>query len=95
MPKIVQNILNSQKLPVHSGEIRALSSKQLNISLNTQLDTPLPAKLDALPLEISRLKLLRTLWADYNVISELPPLELSPRFTSFGFWSAASYACSY
>ena len=52
MPKIVQNILNSQKLPVHSGEIRALSSKKLNISLNTQLDTPLPAKLDALPLEL-------------------------------------------
>lgn len=35
-----------------SGEIRALSPTQVNISLNTQLDTPLPAKLDALPLNL-------------------------------------------
>ncbi|KEY67061.1 hypothetical protein S7711_04735 [Stachybotrys chartarum IBT 7711] len=46
IPALVQNIVNDQTLPIHSGIIRALSPTQLSISLNTSLNTPLPARIE-------------------------------------------------
>ncbi|UNI15419.1 hypothetical protein JDV02_001954 [Purpureocillium takamizusanense] len=50
VPAIVQAILNSQDLPVHSGALQALTPERTILSLNTSLDTPLPVNIDTLPL---------------------------------------------
>ncbi|KAI8625281.1 hypothetical protein F5Y19DRAFT_271841 [Xylariaceae sp. FL1651] len=46
IPAITQNIVNDQKFPVLGGTFQAISPTQLNISLQTQLNTPLAADLD-------------------------------------------------
>jgi hypothetical protein len=54
IPAIVQNIVSGQSLPVKSGQLRAVSPTQLNFTLVTELDTPLPATIDELPLDLYR-----------------------------------------
>ena len=52
IPKIVQNIVNGQKLPIYGGVIRAVTPDKIEFSLETSLDTPLPAVIDDLPLNL-------------------------------------------
>lgn len=52
LPAIVQDIVDNQSLPVNGGAFLALSSTQMMVSLDTALDTPLPADLDALTLSL-------------------------------------------
>ncbi|KAI1180023.1 hypothetical protein F4777DRAFT_530703 [Nemania sp. FL0916] len=52
IPAITQDIVSSQKLPVLAGEFQALSPTELLVSLQTQLDTPLPADLDPTVLSV-------------------------------------------
>ncbi|CAJ2510230.1 Uu.00g061300.m01.CDS01 [Anthostomella pinea] len=47
IPAIVRNIVSKQSLPINGGTFRALSATQLSVSLSTELNTPLPADLDA------------------------------------------------
>ncbi|KAH6659311.1 hypothetical protein BKA67DRAFT_544101 [Truncatella angustata] len=46
LPAIVQRIVNNQSLPVNGGAFLALSPTEMMVSLDTSLDTPLPASLD-------------------------------------------------
>ncbi|KAH6879514.1 hypothetical protein B0T10DRAFT_413042 [Thelonectria olida] len=46
IPKIVQNIVTGQSVPINSGALQALSPTKLNMTLNTSLDTPLGVKID-------------------------------------------------
>lgn len=46
LPAIVQRIIDRQPMPVNSGALITLSPNQLKISLDTALDTPLPADID-------------------------------------------------
>ncbi|KAI1251775.1 hypothetical protein MGN70_006344 [Eutypa lata] len=46
LPAIVQRIINNQPMPVNGGSLIALTPTQLKISLDTALDTPLPADID-------------------------------------------------
>ncbi|TGJ80104.1 hypothetical protein E0Z10_g8665 [Xylaria hypoxylon] len=46
IPAITQGIVDNQKLPIVRGTFQALSPTQLSVSLETELDTPLPADLD-------------------------------------------------
>lgn len=48
IPAIVKNIVNDQTLPVNSGTFQAVSPTQLLVSLDTSLNTPLAADLDAM-----------------------------------------------
>lgn len=50
MPAIVQRILDNQAMPVYGGAFIAVSSKELNVSITTSLDTPLPANIDPVTL---------------------------------------------
>ncbi|KAG9258415.1 uncharacterized protein F5Z01DRAFT_643186 [Emericellopsis atlantica] len=52
IPAIVQNIVSGQKLPISHGNIRALSPTQLNVSLVTTMDTPLPATINEFDLSL-------------------------------------------
>ncbi|KAF3024212.1 hypothetical protein E8E14_010710 [Neopestalotiopsis sp. 37M] len=52
LPAIVQRIVNDQTLPVNGGSFIAMSPTQMSVSLNTSLDTPLPANLDPLTLQL-------------------------------------------
>ncbi|KAK6220859.1 hypothetical protein LQW54_001778 [Pestalotiopsis sp. IQ-011] len=52
LPAIVQRIVNNQSLPVNGGAFLAMSPTQMKVSLNTSLDTPLPANLDPLTLQL-------------------------------------------
>ncbi|KAF5025484.1 hypothetical protein F66182_2389 [Fusarium sp. NRRL 66182] len=45
IPAIIQDILNSQELPVEAGTLQVLTPTQINMSLLTFLDTPLGVKL--------------------------------------------------
>jgi hypothetical protein len=45
IPAIVQNILNSQKLPIIGGALQVISPNEVNMSIITSLDTPLAANL--------------------------------------------------
>ncbi|KAI0395313.1 hypothetical protein F5Y17DRAFT_203434 [Xylariaceae sp. FL0594] len=46
LPAITQSIVEHQKLPIIGGTFLALSPTTLSVTLETQLDTPLPADLD-------------------------------------------------
>ncbi|GAP89599.1 hypothetical protein SAMD00023353_3500060 [Rosellinia necatrix] len=46
IPAITQDIVDAQKLPIIGGTFQALSPTELSVTLETQLDTPLPADLD-------------------------------------------------
>ncbi|OTA84162.1 hypothetical protein M434DRAFT_83463 [Hypoxylon sp. CO27-5] len=46
IPAIVQRILDNQTMPVTGGSFVAVSPTQLNVSITTSLDTPLPADID-------------------------------------------------
>ncbi|KAI1411832.1 hypothetical protein F5Y13DRAFT_164437 [Hypoxylon sp. FL1857] len=46
IPAIVQDILDHQTMPVSGGSFIAISPDQLNVSITTSLDTPLPADID-------------------------------------------------
>ncbi|KAI1342713.1 hypothetical protein F5Y15DRAFT_313206 [Xylariaceae sp. FL0016] len=46
IPAIVQRIVKSQALPVNGGAFIVVSPTELNVSLSTELDTPLPAVID-------------------------------------------------
>ncbi|KAM5349745.1 hypothetical protein ACJ41O_006250 [Fusarium nematophilum] len=50
VPAIIQSILNSQKLPITSGALQALSPTHVNMTLRTSLNTPLGVKLDPVDL---------------------------------------------
>jgi hypothetical protein len=50
LPAIVQDIVNNQSLPVNGGSFIALSPNTLNVSIESGLNTPLPATLDPLTL---------------------------------------------
>lgn len=52
VPVIVQSIIKSQKLPINSGSIRAVSPTEIEFTLSTSLDSPLPAKIDAMDLSL-------------------------------------------
>ncbi|TPX11498.1 uncharacterized protein E0L32_007709 [Thyridium curvatum] len=52
IPAIVQGIVNKQELPVFGGAYIAISPTQLNISLDTQLDTPLPATIEQMEVHL-------------------------------------------
>ncbi|KAF4998645.1 hypothetical protein FGRMN_2971 [Fusarium graminum] len=45
IPAIVQNILNSQKLPIDGGALQVLSPREVNMSIFTSLNTPIAATL--------------------------------------------------
>ncbi|KAF4126993.1 Protein of unknown function (DUF3712) [Geosmithia morbida] len=51
IPAIVQDVVNDQKLPVYDGRLRALSSKSINITLDTMLNTPL--EVDVGPMQMT------------------------------------------
>lgn len=46
IPAITQAIVDSQELPIIGGTFQALTPTSLSVTLETQLDTPLPADLD-------------------------------------------------
>ncbi|KAI0477339.1 hypothetical protein GGR56DRAFT_402696 [Xylariaceae sp. FL0804] len=46
IPAIVQRIVSQQALPVNGGSFIAISPNQLNVSLSTSLNTPLPAVIE-------------------------------------------------
>jgi hypothetical protein len=48
----VQRIVNDQSLPVNGGSFLAISPTQMMVSLDTALDTPLPADLDPVTLQL-------------------------------------------
>ncbi|KAI1099122.1 hypothetical protein F4804DRAFT_345768 [Jackrogersella minutella] len=50
IPAIVQRILNNQAMAVSGGAFIAVSPEQLNVSIITSLDTPLPASIDPVTL---------------------------------------------
>jgi hypothetical protein len=52
LPIIVQNVLNSQSLPIKGGALRAVSPRELSMTLDTSLDTPIPATIDAVRLSL-------------------------------------------
>ncbi|KAL7758747.1 hypothetical protein ACKLNR_011174 [Fusarium oxysporum f. sp. zingiberi] len=45
IPAIVQDILNDQKLPIYGGALQVLSPTEVNMSIETQLKTPIAATL--------------------------------------------------
>ncbi|KAF4450383.1 hypothetical protein F53441_6507 [Fusarium austroafricanum] len=45
IPAIVQNILNGQNLEITGGALQVLSPSEVNMSITTSLDTPIPAVL--------------------------------------------------
>lgn len=52
IPAIVQNILNGQDLDVTGGSIQATSPDHVKMSIDTSLDTPIPARLDEVDLNL-------------------------------------------
>jgi hypothetical protein len=46
LPAIVQRIVDNQSLPIDSGAFYVISPTEIRVSLNTSLDTPIPAVLD-------------------------------------------------
>ncbi|KAK9776814.1 hypothetical protein AB5N19_10692 [Seiridium cardinale] len=52
LPAIVQRIVDNQSLPISGGAFIVLSPTQMMISLDTSLDTPIPAELDPLTLQL-------------------------------------------
>ncbi|KAF5260695.1 hypothetical protein FOXYS1_8644 [Fusarium oxysporum] len=45
IPAIVQDILNDQKLPIYGGALQVISPTEVNMSIETQLKTPIAATL--------------------------------------------------
>ncbi|KAF4340279.1 hypothetical protein FBEOM_5790 [Fusarium beomiforme] len=45
IPAIVQDILNDQKLPIYGGALQVMSPSEVNMSIDTQLKTPIAATL--------------------------------------------------
>ncbi|KAG6020062.1 hypothetical protein E4U41_002983, partial [Claviceps citrina] len=45
LPAVVQNIINSQTLPVERGRMDCISATQFRLALNTSLDAPMPARI--------------------------------------------------
>ncbi|KAI1330441.1 hypothetical protein F5Y16DRAFT_363173 [Xylariaceae sp. FL0255] len=52
IPAITQDIVNSQGFPVHGGTFQVISPTQLNVSLQTQLDTQISASLSPTTLDL-------------------------------------------
>ncbi|KAI0159932.1 hypothetical protein GGR52DRAFT_168851 [Hypoxylon sp. FL1284] len=52
IPAIVQRIINNQEMPITGGAFKVLSPTQLNVSITTLLNSPLPADLDPVTLFI-------------------------------------------
>ncbi|KAI4864015.1 hypothetical protein F4820DRAFT_425132, partial [Hypoxylon rubiginosum] len=50
IPALVQRIINDQPMPISGGAFIVLSPTQLNVSITTTLDTPLPADIDPVTL---------------------------------------------
>ncbi|KAI2467941.1 hypothetical protein F4781DRAFT_289784 [Annulohypoxylon bovei var. microspora] len=50
IPAIVQRILDDQTMPISGGAFIAVSPDQLNVSIITSLDSPLPANIDPVTL---------------------------------------------
>ncbi|KAI1774296.1 hypothetical protein F4818DRAFT_419526 [Hypoxylon cercidicola] len=50
IPALVQRIINDQAMPISGGSFIVLSPDQLNVSITTSLDTPLPADIDPVTL---------------------------------------------
>lgn len=52
VPAIVQSIVSGQKLPVYGGALRALTPDMIEVTLDTSLDTPLPATIKPMDLSL-------------------------------------------
>lgn len=52
VPALIKHILDQQDLSITGGALQILSPTQLNMSIITSLDTPLPARLDPLDLSL-------------------------------------------
>lgn len=52
IPAIIDDLIKKQGLPINSGAIRVVSPTQLNMTMSTSLDTPLPASIDPLTLDL-------------------------------------------
>ncbi|KAG7409762.1 hypothetical protein Forpe1208_v011383 [Fusarium oxysporum f. sp. rapae] len=50
IPAIVQDILNDQKLPIYGGALQVISPTEVNMSIETQLKTPIAATLKPMDL---------------------------------------------
>ncbi|KAI1406378.1 hypothetical protein F4819DRAFT_481847 [Hypoxylon fuscum] len=73
IPAVVQRIIDNQPMPISDGSFIVLSPDQLNVSIVTQLDTPLPADIDPVTLFMYN-KDTPTFSPFVNVT--LPPLHL-------------------
>ena len=50
IPAIVQLIINKQDLPIKQGVFKALNADEISLEINTTINSPLPAELDAVTL---------------------------------------------
>ena len=52
IPALVKNIVDDQDLPVKAGHLNAISATEIEVKLDTMLDTPLAVKIDPIKLQL-------------------------------------------